>query len=154
VALVPLLQYNGDVGELADSGPGPDREGATGRRQFIAGAAAAGGLAFVAPAIVTMKPAGASTMTSPPPRPPDPPAEPATPPEVEGQTLDPPAAGAPEPAVAPAVASGQLPFTGADVKELFATGLAATAAGTGMVLWSAERAKHVPPEATDPPTIS
>jgi hypothetical protein len=138
------------MGELADSGPRPDGDG-TGRRRFILGAAAAGGLAFAAPAIVTMKPAGASTLTSPPPRPPDPP----DPPEVVGETVAAPGVTpTAAPQVAPAVASGQLPFTGGNVKEMFATGLAATGAGTAMVLWSAERAKHVPPEATGPPTTS
>jgi hypothetical protein len=142
------------MGELADSGQEPDGTEGTGRRRFIAGVAAASGLAFAAPAIVTMQPAGASTLTSPPPKPPDPPVGPASPPAVAATDVaDPPAAAPAAPAVAPVVASGQLPFTGASVKALAATGLAATAAGTAMVVWSAERAKNVPPDVT-PPTTS
>jgi hypothetical protein len=138
------------MGELADSGQEPDGTEGTGRRRFIAGVAAAGGLAFAAPAIVTMQPAGASTLTSPPPKPPEPP----SPPTVDATDVgDPTPAPAAAPAVAPVVASGQLPFTGASVKALAATGLAATAAGTAMVVWSAERAKNVPPDVT-PPTTS
>jgi hypothetical protein len=138
------------MGELADSGiPEPDGEPEVGRRRFIAGAAVAGGLAFAAPAIVTMRPAGASTLTSPPPKPPN------QPPEVGGETEAVPGdPGAVAPAVAPAVAAGQLPFTGASVKEMFAAGLGATAAGTAMVLWSAERAQQVPPDATAAPPAS
>jgi hypothetical protein len=141
------------MGEFADSGiAGPDGREGVGRRRFIAGAAVAGGLAFAAPAIVTMKPAGASTLTSPPPEPPGPP------PEVIGETAampGDPGATAPTVAasstVAPAVASGQLPFTGANAKELAAWGLAATATGAAMVAWSAPRAEIEPPEATPPP---
>ena len=150
VALIPIFGYNPPMGGLADSGPAPDGDGGIGRRRFIASAAAAGGLAFAVPAIVTMKPAGASTLTSPPPKPPDSPGEPVSPPEVGGRTVAAPGTGAADPTVAPVVAGGQLPFTGANVKELTATGLAAAGAGTAMVLWSAERAKDVGTEAAPP----
>jgi hypothetical protein len=150
------------MGEIADSVGKPDGEGEIGRRRFLASAAAAGGLAFAVPAIVTMKPAGASTLTSPPPKPPDPPAErgtvtvkPESAPDVGGETAAAPGgAGGGQPALAPVVAAGQLPFTGASVKEMLAAGLAATGAGTAMVVWSSERAQGDPPEAAAPPTTS
>ena len=148
------------MGELTGRGAGPDGEGEIGRRCFIAGAAAAGGLAFTVPAIVTMKPAGASTLTSPPPKPPDTPGDSVAPADIEnppvqvrGEVATVPTGRADDPAVAPVVAAGQLPFTGANVKEMLAAGLAATSAGAAMVLWSAERAKDAPPEAT-PPTAA
>ena len=78
------------------------------------------------------------------------------PPEVSPEVLDAPAAEAGVPVVDPsAVSAGQLPFTGASVKDLLAAGLAATAGGAAMVLWSADsgtgRASSPPPRAFDPP---
>ena len=112
------------MGESEDADAGFDDPG---RRQFLVKAAAVGAIAWTAPAIITMQPAGAAALTSPPPEPPEvapneisPPTDPAT--EVAGATAS----------------SGQLPVTGADVEQLLIAGLAATAGGAAMQFWSSK----------------
>ena len=102
--------------------------GGIGRRRFLAGAAGLGAAAWAAPAIISMDPAGAAALTSPPPKPPDT--------EVSAQTVE---VRGVEVATDPKVASddGHLPFTGANLEQLTIAGLAATAAGAAMHYWSA-----------------
>jgi hypothetical protein len=94
-------------------------------------AAVVGAGAFVAPIIVTMEPAGAQQITSPPPEPPN------TPTEVGGNTVS--RAPASAPAQRTQVAGRTtLPRTGAELDDLVVAGLAATAGGAALVLWSAD----------------
>ena len=122
-----------------------------GRRKFLFRAAAAGTVAFVVPTIVTIETAGAADLTSPPPEPPD---EPAV---VEGEVVtndpgdpgDPGGTGgtgtggsSPQGAqVAGATTTrGELAETGVEADDLLVAGLAATAGGAALLLWSADAA--------------
>ena len=60
-------------GEVRTVGGQEEGRGSGGiiRRRFLIGAAGVGAAAWVAPAIITMDPAGAAELTSPPPKPPD-----------------------------------------------------------------------------------
>jgi hypothetical protein len=100
------------------------------RRQFLRRAVAVGAGAFVVPTIVTIDPVGAQEITSPPPEPPAPPTE------VGGNVVSrPPTA----PAEGAQVAGRTtLPRTGAEIDDLVVAGLAATAGGAALVLWSAD----------------
>jgi len=89
----------------------------TSRRAFIAASAAA---AFVVPTIITLDPASAAGLTSPPPEPPTPEPTPPT----------------PEP-TPPTGGRDELPRTGAPVDTLTAAGIAALAGGAAMTYWSA-----------------
>ncbi len=104
--------------------------GGIGRRRFLIGAAGVSAAAWVAPAIITMDPAGAAELTSPPPKPPD---------TVSAQTVEVPGAQVkPDAEVSGATDDGgRLPFTGANLEQLTIAGLAATAAGAAMHFWSA-----------------
>jgi hypothetical protein len=124
------------------------------RRRFLLGAGAVSAAAFAVPTIITIAPAGAASLTSPPPQPPGPP-------EVEvlpNRITDPPVAVAgiedPGTAVAPKTevlaARTGLPLTGAEVGALTAAGLAATAGGAALHVWSAKAGLHEPPPATGP----
>jgi hypothetical protein len=123
----------------SDDASPPDPMGSTGRRDFMRKAAVVGTGAFVVPTIVTVDPADAQALTSPPPEPPGHPESPAV--EVDG----PPGTGSRRaPGTQPNLAAGrvaartELPRTGADLDRLVAAGLAATAGGAALVLWSAE----------------
>ncbi len=124
-----------------------------GRRRFLLGAAAAGTAAWAVPAIVTMEPAGAAGLTSPPP----------TPPEVEvlpKTIIDPPVdpsdpvvevAGAP--AANPEVeVRGALAVTGAPIDTLLGAGAAAIAGGGALHQWSARAARRSA-ASTDAPAV-
>jgi hypothetical protein len=107
-----------------------------GRRDFLRKTAAAG--AFAIPIIVTVDPADAQTVTSPPPQPPGSSEQPRSPVDLSAS----PGAGSPrtgdsqtQRGVAGRV---DLPRSGADIDRLVAAGLAATAGGAALVLWSAE----------------
>ena len=113
------------------------------RRDFLRRAAVAGTGAFVVPMIVTVDPADAQALTSPPPEPP-------------GSSNESPA-----PTMNPASSAGQgsprrvsgrteLPRTGADLDRLAAAGLAATAGGAALVLWSANAQSRSSPTGTEP----
>ena len=65
---------------------------AVGRRKFLVKAAVAGSVAWAVPAIITMEPAGAAALTSPPPTPPV---------EVQEETVIDPGTATTEPAVSP-----------------------------------------------------
>jgi hypothetical protein len=100
------------------------------RRDFLRKAAVTGTSAFVVPTIVTVDPADAQALTSPPPEPPG---------------REAPASSPPVGVAAPDDAGNrrrvtrrtELPRTGADLDRLTAAGLAATAGGAALVLWSA-----------------
>jgi hypothetical protein len=100
-----------------------DAEGESrlGRRQFLLKAAVAGTVAFAVPTIVTVDPAGATGLHSPPPE----------------EVLP---TGVTDPMVVPGgvSAGGELPRTGVGTEELVAAGLAATAGGAAMLFWSAD----------------
>ena len=108
-----------------------DASAAAARRAFLRKAAVAGTGAFAVPMIVTVDSADARALTSPPP-------------ETPGSSASPeqPAAGdarSPEPAPRRRVSTrSELPRTGADIERLVAAGLAATAGGAALLLWSAE----------------
>jgi len=122
-----------------DASP-PDPGGATGRRDFMRKAAVAGTGAFVVPTIVTVDAADAQALTSPPP---EPPGRPESPPVEEDGF--PGTVSRRAPGTQPNLAAGrrvtarmELPRTGANLDRLVAAGLAATAGGAALVLWSAE----------------
>jgi hypothetical protein len=118
----------------------PSDSAGSGRRDFMRKAAVVGTGAFVVPTIVTVDPADAQALTSPPP---EPPGRPESPPvEVDGS---PRAMSRRAPDTQRNLAAGrrvtartELPRTGANLDRLVAAGLAATAGGAALVLWSAE----------------
>ena len=128
------------------------------RRQFLRRAAIVGTAAWSVPTIVTMQPALAASVTSPPPRPrrgsgdsaalltdearPAPAVggieiTPATPGAGGGATGD--AATTASGASTPHATVGSLALTGANIDRAVITGLGAIAAGAGLVVWSADR---------------
>ena len=127
--------------ESFDTQPEPTGPTGLGRRQFMARAVVVGGVAFAIPTIVTMSPAGAAALTSPPP-------------EVEvlpGTLLNPGAgpavevAAAADPAVKPDVeVRGALAVTGAPIDVLLGAGAAAVAGGGALHTWSARAARRTP----------
>jgi hypothetical protein len=127
-----MRSYKGQGGR--EDIPGP-----VGRREFLRKAVVGGGAAVV-PTIITVDPANAQALTSPPPEPPgrrgSPPVDVGTSPgsaspPLPGTLPKPPAAGR-------MAARTQLPRTGMDLDRLVVAGLAATAGGAALVLWSAE----------------
>jgi hypothetical protein len=119
------------------------------RRDFLRKATIAGTGAFAAAMIVTVDPADAQALRSPPPEPPGSSTQP------EAPAID-RAAGTPGANHRP-VASGrtsgrsELPRTGADIDRLVAAGLAATAGGAALVLWSANaQSMSRAPTSTEP----
>jgi hypothetical protein len=132
-----------------DSGGTPQQTGgAVGRRDFLTKAAVVGTGAFAMPMIVTVDPADAQALTSPPPQPPGSSTRPESP-AVERAS----AARSAEPDAAGRRVSGrtELPRTGADIDRLVAAGLAATVGGASLVLWSADPgSKAAAPRSGDP----
>ena len=120
------------------------------RRDFLRRTAIAGTSAFVVPTIVTVDPAVAQALTSPPPEPPgpQPPARHLTGPVG----LDPSHEGVDGIRQrVPVTERTELPRTGADIDRLVAAGLAATAGGAALVLWSADvQSKSASPTSDDP----
>jgi hypothetical protein len=122
-----------------DDASAPDAVDVSGRRDFMRKAAVVGSGAFVVPTIITVDPADAQALTSPPP---EPPGRPGSPPAEAG--------GAPGTVAQPTgsqrsqagrtrtTGRTELPRTGANLDRLAAAGLAATAGGAALVLWSAE----------------
>jgi len=104
--------------------------GAGGRRDFLRRAAVAGTSAFAVPMIITVDPADAQALTSPPPEPP-------------GSSNGSLGAETPTTTAASRTPSREsdrtaLPRTGADIDRIVAAGLTATAGGAALVLWSAD----------------
>jgi hypothetical protein len=114
------------------------------RREFLR-KATIGTSAFAVPMILTVDPADAQAVASPPP---ESPAQ--TSPTAAGVT----GSTAPGRAATNRPASGrsELPRTGADVDRLVAAGLAATAAGAALLLWSADTRSQAGTSATLPDT--
>jgi hypothetical protein len=112
---------------------------ALGRRKFLVRAAVAGTAAWAVPTIITLEPAGAAALTSPPP----------TPPEVE--VLDETVVD--DPTVKPQ-AREALAATGAPIDTMLGAGAAAIAGGGALHVWStragyriADAAEASPPAA-------
>jgi hypothetical protein len=125
----------------SDDESAPDAADTSGRRDFMRKAAVVGTGAFVVPMIITVDPADAHALTSPPPEPPGRPESP--PAEVGGSpgTVARPAGTVARPnraARSRTTTRTELPRTGANLDRLVAAGLAATAGGAALVLWSAE----------------
>jgi hypothetical protein len=119
----------------SDSGgirPG-EAGGAVGRRDFLRKAAAVGTGAFAVPMIVTVDPADAQALISPPPELPGSSTQPEAP-EI-GPVGSP---GAQQASRRQVSARTELARTGTDIDRLVAAGLAATAGGAALVLWSAD----------------
>jgi hypothetical protein len=112
------------------------------RRDFLRKVAAAGTGAFALPMIVTVDPADAQALTSPPPESPGRPSPPDTAPTGSARPGEPapsPGAGRANPVASRHRGRSELPRTGANLDRLTAAGLAATAGGAALVLWSADR---------------
>jgi hypothetical protein len=144
---------------FTDEAGRPDMGGTSGRRDFMRKAAVVSTGAVVVPMIITVDPADAQALNSPPP---EPPGRPASPPGDAGSspgTVSPPASGAqPNVRMAGHRATGrtELPRTGADLDRLVVAGLTATAGGAALVLWSADaktaNLKSVGAKSADPPS--
>jgi hypothetical protein len=133
--------------ERGDIRPRTARD-AAGRRDFLRKSAIVGTGAFAAPMIITVEPADAQAITSPPPRPPG-----STGPEAPGAGLQRPSGTEAPPSAARPQASGrsELARTGADIDRMVAAGLAATAGGAALVLWSADmKSKSAAPRPAAP----
>jgi hypothetical protein len=129
------------MASFTDEAGRPATAGTSGRRDFIRKATLVSTGAFVAPTIITVDAADAQALTSPPPEPPGPPGSPPSDVGSSPGTLTPRAAGTQPPAQAPgsrATGRTELPRTGTDLDRLVVAGLAATAGGAALVLWSAE----------------
>jgi hypothetical protein len=123
----------------SDDESAPNAADTSGRRDFLRKAAVVGTGAFVVPTIISVDPADAQALTSPPPEPPGRPESP--PAEVGGSpgTVARPAGTQPNRAARSRTTTRtELPRTGANLDRLVAAGLAATAGGAALVLWSAE----------------
>jgi hypothetical protein len=120
-----------------------------GRRDFLRKAAVASTTAFAVPMIVTVDPADAQAVASPPPEPPGS-SVPVAPP-ARGANLA--LGGVTTPGRPSAPGRAELPRTGANLDRLLAAGLAATAGGAALVLWSADRKANPKPtfDAPEPP---
>jgi hypothetical protein len=136
--------------DTGDPRPG-DTGDTPGRRDFLRKAAVAGTAAFAVPVIITVDPAGAQALTSPPPEPPGH-SGPVTP--APGGVSS--GAGTPggDPGARARPTHTELPRSGSDLDRLLAAGLAATAGGAALVLWSADRKAKTrtvdAPEPADP----
>jgi hypothetical protein len=139
------------MASFTDEAGRPDTGGTSGRRDFTRKAAVVSTGAFVAPTIITVDAADAQALTSPPP---EPPGRPGSPPSELGSspgTLTPRATRSQPPARATgsrATGRIELPRTGSDLDRLVVAGLAATAGGAALVLWSTE-AKSASSKAAD-----
>jgi hypothetical protein len=112
------------------------------RREFLRKATIGTG-AFAVPMILTVDPADAQAVASPPPESPaeTPPATGASGPTAPGPS-----------ATSPTSGRSKLPRTGADIDRLVAAGLAATGAGAALLLWSTDARAHAATSATGPDT--
>jgi hypothetical protein len=138
---------------MADSleGGRVDARAGMGRRAFLVRATAVGAAAWAVPTIVTMTPAGAAEVTSPPPRPP------VTPPSETTVVVDPQVVDPGTQVASKTATQATLPNTGADTARLAAAGLAAIAGGAALTLWSADKKpRHAPAliESRPPPRTS
>jgi hypothetical protein len=138
--------------ERGDTRPRSARDAVT-RRDFLRKAAAAGTGAFAVPMIITVDPADAQALTSPPPQPPGSTGPGSRSVEPVGSRGTPgPGTRGTQPADRRQVSGrSELPRTGAAIDRMVATGLAATAGGAALVLWSADmRSKSAAPRPAEP----
>jgi hypothetical protein len=115
----------------------------TARRDFLRKATVVGTGAFAVPMIITVDPADAQALTSPPPEPPG---------SRGGSEAAAPVGsrGAQPAARSQATGRSDLPRTGADIDRLVAAGLAATGGGAALVLWSADmQSRSAAPQPAD-----
>jgi hypothetical protein len=122
------------------------------RRDFLRKAAVGGTGAFAIPMIVSVDPADAQSVTSPPPEPPGAAKEP----DAPGVDL----VGSPGAGTGTTGDRGttsrsvfgrtELPRTGADIDRMLTAGLAATAGGVALVLWSGDAQRTSTPEPPSP----
>jgi hypothetical protein len=125
-----------------------DTGGTSGRRDFLRKAGVVGTGAFAVPMIITVDPADAQALTSPPPEPPGRPESPQV--DAGSGTASSPGTRQGTRATGSRVTRRtELPRTGADLDRLVVAGLAATAGGAALVLWSAE-AKAAEATSADP----
>lgn len=124
---------------MGETGNNQTPAGYVARRRFLFGAAGAGFAALTIPTIVSVAPASAAGLTSPPPEV-EPTVEPRTP--TQNTPVDPAQVSA---------ARGQLPFTGADVQTSIAAGLTAMAGGSALMYWSAHQ--PIAPDLTTEPAV-
>jgi hypothetical protein len=116
--------------ERGGTKPGPAGD-TLGRRDFLRKATVVGTGAFAVPMIITVDPADAQALNSPPPTPP-------------GSSGGSETVGSVAPRGTQPVGRSQgsphteLPRTGAGIDRLVAAGLTATASGAALVLWSAD----------------
>jgi hypothetical protein len=123
----------------SDDASAPDAVDATGRRDFMRKAAVVGSGAFVVPTIITVDPADARALTSPPPEPPGQHESPRAEAGGSAGTMARPSGTQPKQAGRTRTTTRtELPRTGANLDRLAVAGLAATAGGAALVLWSAE----------------
>ncbi|MGH9250479.1 MAG: twin-arginine translocation signal domain-containing protein [Acidimicrobiales bacterium] len=136
------------MASFSDEARPRDAGGTSGRRDFLRKAGVVGTGAFAVPMIVTVDPADAQALTSPPP---EAPGRPDSPPvDAGGGTASPPGTQrAPRATGKRVTGRTELPRTGADLDRLVVAGLAATAGGAALVLWSAE-ARAAAAKPTDP----
>jgi hypothetical protein len=123
-----------------------DSSRSVGRRDFLRKAAVGAG-AFAVPTIITVDAASAQALTSPPPEPPgrrqSPPLDQGS--DIASPPLTPHGRRASATRTTPRT---ELARTGTDLDRLVVAGLAATAGGAALVLWSAD-AKAAGARATD-----
>jgi hypothetical protein len=102
--------------------------------------------------IVTVDPADAQALNSPPPEPPGSTGGSGNVEPVGSRgTPAPGTGGTPPPGRGQATGLTELPRTGADIDRMVAAGLAATAGGTALVLWSADmKSNSSAPRPADP----
>jgi hypothetical protein len=132
-----------------------DASGATGRRDFLRRATIASTGALAMPMIVTVDPADAQALTSPPPeapgssnRPQKPAVEPVNEPATSGALSS--RTGGSRASRRGVSGRAELPRTGADIDRMVAAGLAATAGGAALLLWSADAQSRPAPESPAP----
>lgn len=120
------------------------------RRTFAKRTAVASAAAWAVPTIVTLRPAGAQELTSPPPEPPEPPENVDS---VMGRAPQILEVSAPRTSASPST-RGVLAQTGADVEELTAAGLGAIAVGASLRLWQADiERRKTPSSGVDERTV-
>jgi hypothetical protein len=120
------------------------------RRDFLKRTMAAGTGAFAVPMIITVDAAEAQSLTSPPPEPPGRSGAPGV--DLPGSTPGSTRSRQMTSATTGRRTSGrtQLPRTGANIDRLAAAGLATTAGGAALILWSAHaEPKSAAPESPD-----
>jgi hypothetical protein len=135
----------------SDNGGRPARADAAGyeRRRFMRRIAVGGTAAWVAPAVITMRPS-AAPLTSPPPGRPRDPADPADPVDPGTEVQERVVARDPAAEVeGRQITRDQLAPTGVDVEDPVIGGLAALAGGGALARWRAEQTQPASPRRSE-----